>query len=67
MSLYGGVSYFDAMNTSCSDVKDFFESKTLKQWQDNKKAEQKMYGALFERIDNVSKTVASLGKVLARR
>lgn len=67
MSLYGGVSYFEAMNTSCSDVKAFFESKTLKQWQENKKSEQKMYGALFDRIDNVSKTVASLGKALARR
>ena len=67
LSLYSSTSYPEALACGMSDVKAFFESNAFGIWKKNKEAENKMQGAMIERIDGVIRAIGSLGKMLSRR
>jgi hypothetical protein len=50
-----------------SDIRAVFESKQFKEWKRGREAENRMTSAQIERLDNIVRSIGSLGKVLAQR
>jgi hypothetical protein len=50
-----------------SQIRAVFESKQFKDWKRSKEAENRMTSAQIERLDNITRSIGSLGKVMAQR
>jgi hypothetical protein len=50
-----------------SQIRTVFESKQFKEWKRGKEAEHRLTSAQIERLDNITRSIGSLGKVMAQR
>jgi hypothetical protein len=59
-----GTSYRDALRLSVSDASDLFESRAFAGLKKSAEGKQKLWIEVISRIDNVSKGLSGLGKLL---
>jgi hypothetical protein len=62
-----GTEYSQALKMRRSDVDSIFNSKTFADMKKAAESKQKVWTSLFERLDNITRAVGSLGKLLSRR
>ena len=61
------IDWDKAMTMRRSDIKTIFESKQFKDWKRTREAQNRMHLAVCERLDNVVRSISSLGKVVAQK
>jgi hypothetical protein len=61
------IDFDKAMAMRRSDIKTIFESKQFKDWKRSREAQNRQHLAVCERIDNVVRSLANLGKVVAQK
>jgi hypothetical protein len=62
-----GIDFEKAMRMTRSQIKAVFESKQFKEWKRGREAQNRLDAAQIERLDNIVRSIGSLGKVLATR
>ncbi len=50
-----------------SDIDHIYQTKAFKSWQQSREQDVALQVSALERLDNVAKHIAGLGKVLSRR
>lgn len=64
---FGVKDYSVARAMRSSDVRSIFESRAYSDWKKSQEAGHKVDAAIIDRLDNVTKAINQLGKLLARR